>query len=111
MPRLISCPHHAAHLRGALGRLRLCLERRSVQLPALALLAILPLPSVPVRFPPYLSLFLSLLASRVQTHLPFGKSQFALTPPLGNDALLLLERAAHDTRCDGDVAVVATSSR
>ena len=41
------------------------------------------------------------------THLPLGEAEFALAPSLSSNALVLLERAAHDARCDGDVAVVA----
>ena len=43
----------------------------------------------------------------VSTHLPLCEPEFAVAPSLGDNALVLLERAAHDARCDGNVAVVA----
>lgn len=43
----------------------------------------------------------------VSTHLPLCEPEFAVAPSLGDNALVLLERAAHDARCYGNVAVVA----
>jgi hypothetical protein len=43
----------------------------------------------------------------VVTHLPLGETELALASSLSSNALVLLQRAAHDARCDGDVAVVA----
>jgi hypothetical protein len=45
----------------------------------------------------------------LSTHLPLGEPELALAAALGNDALLLLERAAHDARGDRNVAVVAVT--
>lgn len=73
-----------------------------VQVLGLALLAVLfaislcPYQTMP---PPYPS-----------THLPLGEPELALTPSLGSDPLVLLERAAHDAGCDRDVAVVAVQT-
>jgi hypothetical protein len=46
----------------------------------------------------------------LSTHLPLGEPELALAPALGDDALVLLQRAAHDARCDCDVAVVAVQT-
>jgi hypothetical protein len=46
----------------------------------------------------------------VITHLPLGETKLALAPSLGSDALVFLQRAAHDARCDGDVTVVAVQN-
>ena len=45
----------------------------------------------------------------LSTHLPLGEPELALAAALGNDALLLLERAANDARGDRNVAVVAVT--
>jgi hypothetical protein len=47
---------------------------------------------------------------RLSTHLPLGEPELAHATALGNDALVLLERAAHDARGDRNVAVVAVTS-
>lgn len=93
------CPFLSIALRG-LGGIGLCLERRSVELLQLALLAVLPIPLAQPNF-------LNPSHAIILTHLPLGEAEFALAPSLGSDALVLLERAAHDARCDGNVAVVA----
>lgn len=45
------------------------------------------------------------------SYLPLCESEFTVAPSLGSDALVFLERATHDARCDGDVAVVAVQYR
>jgi hypothetical protein len=65
---------------------------RARQSPALS-------PIVRLSPPPWLS-----------THLPLGEPELAHATALGNDALVLLERAAHDARGDRNVAVVAVTS-
>lgn len=85
--------------------LRRCLGRSScvclVHVLHLALLAILY--SASAVCPTPTTLFIT-------THLPLGEPELALTPPLRSDALVLLERAAYDARCDRNVAVVPVAS-
>ena len=49
--------------------------------------------------------------ARGGTHRPLREPQVGLAPSLGEDALVLLQAAAHGARGDGEVAVVAVSGR
>lgn len=44
------------------------------------------------------------------THLPLGKPELALAPSFGGDALVFLQGASDDARCDRKVAVVTVTA-
>ena len=53
------------------------------------------------------SVVASSLLRRVPTYRPLGETQLLLAAALGDEAVLLLQAAAHDAGSDGEVAVVA----
>jgi hypothetical protein len=91
-----------SRLRGSQLGISLSLQRSSIQVLDISLLAVLS--SISACSEP---ISISLLSSASITHLPLGKPELALASSLSDDALVFLQRATHDARCDCDVAVVA----